>query len=180
MLPTPVAFHKLSFEIVILTFFLTFRAKTSISEERIELCGAPGAIHSAEMTRPLSDDGTCVRPVGKFHFSFPVDGRRFSEAALLEFSSSFLVMIITIRSGLLAFCFLDFALHSFFKQRLLSRQRLKPGHGSFLLPTPLTLLFGTDPCMGFLKDIGGEAAAHIYLHVDMQLTLSPRALGWNG
>lgn len=47
-------------------FFLTFRAKTSISEERIELYGAPGAIHSAKMTRPLYDDGTCVKLVGKF------------------------------------------------------------------------------------------------------------------
>lgn len=64
--------------------FLTSRAKTSISEEGIELCWTPGAIHSAKMTYPLYGDGTCVK-VG--YFSFQVDGECFYEAMLLEFFS---------------------------------------------------------------------------------------------
>lgn len=49
--------------------FLTSGAKTSISEEGIELCWTPGAIHSAKMTYPLYGDGTCVKVGGKFHDS---------------------------------------------------------------------------------------------------------------
>ena len=37
--------------------FLTSRVMTSISEEGIDLCKTPGAIHSAKMTYPLYGDG---------------------------------------------------------------------------------------------------------------------------
>jgi len=46
--------------------FLTPRAKTSISEEEIDLCRTPGAIHSAKMTYPLYGDAICVQAGGEF------------------------------------------------------------------------------------------------------------------
>ena len=61
--------------------FLTSRAKTSISEEGIDLCRTPGAIHSAKMTYPLYGDGTySVIVGGKFQdmgvsLNFPVDSQ---------------------------------------------------------------------------------------------------------
>lgn len=102
----PVAFLKLWFGIVTLILFLTSRAKTSISEEGIELCWSPGAIHFAKMTCPLYCDSTSVKVSGKVQdtgvsLAYQLMVNAFLRAVWLEFFfyRYHMVMVIIICSG---------------------------------------------------------------------------------
>lgn len=66
LLPAPVAFPWLSFCNCHIIAFLTHRVKTPFSENETNICRTPGAVHSAEMTCPLYDNGTFVKGSGKY------------------------------------------------------------------------------------------------------------------
>ena len=89
-------------------FFPTFGANTSISKDGVELYRAPGAFRSAKMTRPLYDDGTCVR-VDEFLEGVSLSSLLRSGVAgiLKHFYGSGMIMVWP---GLFRFFFLSFFL----------------------------------------------------------------------